>query len=143
MTSKSDLPLPDKRIPVVVFDLDGTLAESMWPHRREVGPPILEGVTMLRWYATQGYRCEIYTARPGVDQGIIWSWVLQHGLPVDVVTCGKPFGGLYIDDRAYCPDYTKTLPPVPLPLDEEEADGSGIDDWGEDEEPIIIGKDAA
>jgi hypothetical protein len=142
MTCKRDFPEPDKRIPIVVFDLDGTLAASVWPERHEVGPPILEGVVMLRHYAEMGYRCEILTARPECDVGVVWSWVLRYGLPVDAVTCGKPFGGLYIDDRSFCPDYTKDQPPRPLPLDEPEEEDDG---WGEDEEPIIIkvGEEAA
>ena len=118
---RNDLPVPDKRIPIVVFDLDGTLAVSRWPQRREVGPPILEGIVMLRHYADAGYRCEIYTARPEADYGAIWDWVRAWHLPVDAVTCGKVFGGLYIDDRAFCPEYTKRQPPVRLALDEEVA----------------------
>lgn len=77
---------------------------------------------MLRWYAEQGYRCEIYTARPACDRGAIWDWIRGWHLPVDAVTCDKPFGGLFIDDRAYCPDYTKRVLPVKLAYDEGDVD---------------------
>ncbi len=124
MTCKRNYPEPDKNIPIVVFDLDGTLAASVWPERREVGPPILEGVVMLRHYASMGYRCEVLTARPECDAGMIWSWVLRYNLPVDAVFCGKPFGGLYIDDRAFCPEFTTKQERFQLPKDVTE-DG----DW--------------
>lgn len=97
-------PEPDPKIPIVIFDLDGTLAYSVWPNRGQIGEPIPEGVEMLWYYARKGYRTEIYTARPHIDHGLIWNWVHNHGLPIDAVNCGKPFGGLYVDDRAYRPD---------------------------------------
>jgi len=113
------LPEPDPRIPIVVFDLDSTLATTTWPERYTIGPPIPEGVALLKHYAEQGYRIEILTARPHIDHGLIWHWIHQHKLPVDAVNCGKPFGGLYVDDRAYRPEYTVKREPEPQPEEEE------------------------
>lgn len=96
-------PDPDPKIPIVVFDLDGTLARSVWPNRGAIGAPIEQGIDLLRYYAKQGHRIEIYTARPRVDEDQIWWWVRYHGLPVDKVTCEKPFAGLYVDDRSFNP----------------------------------------
>jgi len=102
---RQDIPLVDEDIPIVIFDLDDTLAQSVWPSRRAVGPPIAEGVELLKHYAGLGFRVEIYTSRPKVDSLDIWDWVEQNDLPVDAVTCEKPFGGLYIDDRSWRPPY--------------------------------------
>ena len=117
---RKDFPPVDPAIPIVIFDLDGTLAVSAWPVRGAIGPPIPEGVEMLSHYAGLGYRTEIFTARPKIDKGLIWNWVHQHNLPVDAVTCGKAFGGLYIDDRAHCPEYAKSQKKfVPAPSEED------------------------
>ena len=46
----------------VGIDLDGTLAERIWPVEG-IGEPIAEGVTAARHYRREGYRIVIYTAR--------------------------------------------------------------------------------
>jgi len=129
---RTDLPPVDPAIPIVVFDLDSTLAESVWPVRGEIGPPIREGVELLLHYAGLGYRIEILTARPKIDKGLIWHWAHRHNLPVDAVTCNKAFGGLYVDDRAYCPEYTKSQkkfnPAVPPDLWKELEEEGEIED---------------
>jgi len=117
-----DYPDPDPNIPVVVVDLDSTIAETVWPIRGVIGPPIPEGVELLQHYGSKGYRIEVYTARPHIDKGVIWNWVHQWGLPVDAVHCNKPFGGLYVDDRAFKPEYTnhvKKFTPAEDWLDDE------------------------
>ncbi len=91
------------RIGRVVFDLDGTLARGKWPIRRVIGEPISEGVSLLRHYAELGYGIAIYTARPKVDEQAIWTWVVEHDLPVDEVFCEKPLADLYVDDRSWNP----------------------------------------
>ena len=102
-------PLPDPNIPIVGVDLDSTLAESVWPQRRVIGPPIPEGVELVRHYGGLGYRVVIYTARPAIDKEYIWAWVRYHDLPIDDVFTDKPFLGLLVDDRAWCPGYTKDV----------------------------------
>jgi hypothetical protein len=86
----------------VVFDLDGTLAESVWPDRGSIGDPIPEGVEMLKHYAGLGYSVVIDTARRPIDKDMIWAWVRKHRLPVDRVRTGRKIvAGLYVDDRAH------------------------------------------
>jgi len=121
MKLKFRLPDPDPNIPIVVFDLDGTLVESTWPHRFEIGPAINAGVDAMYHYANQGLRVEIHTARPERDHGLIWDWINKLYLPVDKVTCEKPFAGLYIDDRAWCPPWGKRREP-PVTVDDEWTD---------------------
>ena len=83
----------------VLFDLDGVLAVSIWPDRH-IGPPIREGIRMLKHYAEQGYKIVVYTSRPWHDQPLIRDWVkVESGFDVEVI-CGKPLATLYIDDRA-------------------------------------------
>lgn len=95
----------------VVFDLDGTLAHKRWPSP-EVGPPMVEGVELLYFYASDGYEVIIHTARPASHEKRIWEWLIEHRLDEFVydVVCGKPVAGLYIDDRAWRPLYTEIHP---------------------------------
>jgi len=86
-------------VPQVVFDLDGTLAETLWPKRLVIGDPIPEGVAMLKHYSNEGYGIVVYTSRPDHDKDHIWAWILKHKLPVDKLVTGKPIASWYIDDR--------------------------------------------
>jgi len=87
-------------VPQVVFDLDKTLAEGVWPQRLIIGAPIPEAIAMLKHYSEMGVGIVIYTSRPKTDEPHIWAWVLKHKLPVDKVVCGKPIASYYIDDKA-------------------------------------------
>lgn len=108
MTCGKPYPPVAKDHSTVVFDLDGTLAEGVWPDRTAIGEPIPEGVEMLRHYAGLGYSVVIDTARRPVDKEMIWEWVVKHDLPVDRVRCGRKIvAGLYVDDRAHKPDYAR------------------------------------
>jgi len=91
----------------VVFDLDGILAETTWPRRHEIGTPIPEGVEMLTHYADEGFVIIIYTSRPHEDESLVWRWVNENDLPVDQIVCGKPLAALYVDDRAYRPEWVE------------------------------------
>lgn len=85
----------------IVFDLDGCLAEDIWPVRHQIGNPIPEAVAMLKHYATAGFSICVHTARPAVDESVIWDWLLSNNIPCDKVRCNKPVGWLYVDDRGY------------------------------------------
>lgn len=87
-----------------MFDLDGVLAESVWPSR-DIGRPIPQGVEMLRHYASKGFSVTIWTARPGRDIEKIWEWVMSLSLPVEKIVCDKPQAALYVDDKAYRPEW--------------------------------------
>ena len=98
-------PEPDPGIPIVAIDLDGTIAYGQWPLRGVIGKPIPEGIEALKHYAAKGYRVIVCTARPKIDEPLIWEWIQQHSLPVDAVECEKTFAGLYLDDRAARPSW--------------------------------------
>jgi phosphoglycolate phosphatase-like HAD superfamily hydrolase len=88
----------------VMFDLDGTLAESAKPYHH-IGDPIPEMVELLHSYVAKGVPCSIFTSRPESHRGLINSWLIDHGLD-DLfyqVICDKPVFGLLIDDRSYNP----------------------------------------
>lgn len=100
-------PLPDLEwagpFGVVVFDLDGTLAEPTWPQRHTIGDPIPQGLSALRHYAEQGLVIIVHTSRPLDDLDLIWDWLESWDLPVDRVICNKPLAALYVDDRGWRP----------------------------------------
>ncbi len=103
-----DLPDPAPGLPVVVIDLDGTLAESTWPSPT-IGAPLKEGVdALVRWRA-RGCQIVIWTARPESHRGRIQRWLTEQGLAdlVFDVQCDKPIGGLYVDDRAWRPPWSE------------------------------------
>lgn len=91
----------------VVFDLDGTLAVSVWPESR-IGAAMQDGVDALLHYVEEGYEVVIWTSRPASHEERIWRWLRDHGLENAVydVVCGKPQAGLYLDDRAVTPAWT-------------------------------------
>lgn len=85
----------------VVFDLDGTLAEPVWPARGKVGEPIEKGIALLFEYWERGWYITIDSARRKIDEPVVWEWVKKHKLPVDQVRCGRKLvADEYVDDRA-------------------------------------------
>lgn len=103
----------DGRLPVV-FDLDGTLAEATWPSNH-VGAPIRPGIELMLEYSSRGYAIVIHTARPTSHEERIWRWLedLQLQNVVFNVICGKPLGCMYVDDRAFRPDFVDELEAEP------------------------------
>lgn len=97
----NEYPRVEENFGTVVFDLDGTIAGSVWPEREILGAPIKEGVRMLKYYANLGYTIIVHTARRKADEDMIWAWIKHNQLPVDRVICEKPIAGLYVDDRGY------------------------------------------
>lgn len=97
---------PSGTVDRICFDLDGVLAQGVWPEPR-VGPPILEGVALLRRYAAAGFECIIFTSRPADHKQMIYNWLLEHGLEEYVyeVRTDKPLAALYVDDKAYRPEF--------------------------------------
>lgn len=91
----------EEHFDVVVFDLDGVLAEGVWPERDRIGDPIPAGIKLLKSYAKRGYTVIIDSARRKWDEGMVIDWVKLHNLPVDIVRCGVKFKAkYYYDDRA-------------------------------------------
>jgi len=87
----------------VNVDLDGTLANSVWP-APYVGPLIPDGFKLVQHYYLQGYEVVIFTSRPESHRPRIMEWLRQVGLYEYVydIICGKPLG-LTIDDRSANP----------------------------------------
>lgn len=106
---------------VVVCDLDDTIC---FPNHNEIdtykkyglAKPNLPMIDRLRRYRECGDIIIIYTARRMVthnghldailaDVGdITEKWLNDHSVPYDQLKFGKPFGDVYIDDKAMRPD---------------------------------------
>lgn len=99
---------------VVVFDLDGTLADYSqgWQGIYKIGRPLTKGVKLAFKLANLGYRIIIYTCRtnPDLNTGytqdqlvrIVKYWLDKYLVPYDEIYVGpgKPHASAYIDDRA-------------------------------------------
>ena len=99
-----EYPEPEEGLQWVMVDLDGTLAEGVWPNDH-IGAPLPHAEEMLEHYYYD-YRIAIYTARGWNDLHKIEAWLKETRLGdwVDAVICGKPVAGLYIDDRSWNPN---------------------------------------
>jgi hypothetical protein len=97
-------PKPQGDIMRVCIDFDGTLAESVWPHRGP-GKLIRRGADIVLHYFYAGYEVIVFTARPKSHRKLIEGWLEENGLGhyIYEVRCDKPVSGLYIDDRAFNP----------------------------------------
>lgn len=96
------LPAHDPALPVVAFDLDGTLAADTWPSPR-VGLADHDALDALVEYYEAGCEVIVFTARPESHFPRIWRWLEQHGVAQCVydVTNRKPVASVYLDDRAH------------------------------------------
>lgn len=101
-------PAPGRSVPAVCFDLDGTLAEDVWPEPH-IGDPITDGVEALRHYFDEGYAIYIYTARPKSHEPLIVKWLEHVGIASLVydIRCEKPIADMYVDDRAWHPPWAQ------------------------------------
>ena len=89
---------------IVCIDLDGTLAESVWPVPG-IGKLMSGAEDMLKFYFHK-HAITIYTARPWSHEAAIWAWLKKNKLDhmVYSVVCGKPIACLYIDDKSWNPN---------------------------------------
>jgi hypothetical protein len=112
-------PKPVDGLPIVIIDFDGVLAENIWPNPG-IGAPIKKGISMVIHYAKAGNEIIVHTSRPHSHAQRIWGWLTQVGLSTHVydVVCGKPRGGLYVDDRAWNP--SDRLDPNLIPFENVE-----------------------
>lgn len=83
----------------LAVDLDGTIAQSNWPHSTLPGMPIHKNVAKLIEAAFEGYKIVIHTARPWGDYEVIEWWLNQYRVPWHRIVCGKLLAARYIDDR--------------------------------------------
>jgi hypothetical protein len=100
-----NFPRPPDGYDWVCIDLDGTLAERVWPEVF-IGDPLPQAHSLIEYYQEAGHKVMIYTARSWQDYRLIEGWFEEWGLPKpDAIVCGKPVAALYIDDRGWCPPW--------------------------------------
>jgi len=94
-------PPHDPQLPVICVDLDGTLAESVWPSPA-VGPLDLDALRLVQHYYEEGCEVHILTARPESHFPRIWKWLEKHAIDhmIYTVTNRKPVARWYFDDRS-------------------------------------------
>ena len=91
-------PIPDV-LTWVSIDLDGCLAESVWPELG-IGEPIDRNVEQLIEVYKAGYNIMIHTSRHWGDYAMIEKWLDIHNIPYKMIVCGKPLVHRYFDDKA-------------------------------------------
>jgi hypothetical protein len=90
---------PDSEHSTVMIDFDGVLSESSGPYLRgHFGPPLPEGLKLLRLCLQHKYNVVIFTARKETD--LVANWLREQGFPHMYVTNHKIPASSYIDDRA-------------------------------------------
>lgn len=80
-------------------DLDGTLAEPVWPDPG-IGRPIHRNIDKLEELVSAGKKIVIHTSRPSSDFELIESWLIHYHVPFDRIVTGKELAHRYIDDKA-------------------------------------------
>jgi hypothetical protein len=80
-------------------DLDGTLAEEVWPDTG-IGEPIRVNVTKLKEAVRVGYKAVIHTSRSWESYELIESWLEANDVPFSRIVCGKVLCAAYIDNKA-------------------------------------------
>jgi hypothetical protein len=98
-TKEHSLTHPDSEDATVLIDFDGVLSESSGPYERgHFGPPIPEGIKLLRLCLQHNYNVVIFTARKETD--LVANWLRDQGFPHMYVTNHKIPASSYVDDRA-------------------------------------------
>ena len=92
--------ISNERLKWIGIDLDGTLAEFIWPDRGigPIKPGAKEAVDKL---IDAGYKIVIFTARQWSFYESIEKWCHDNGLRVKGIICGKPLFRWFIDDRNF------------------------------------------
>ena len=90
---------PDSEDTTVCLDFDGVLNKSEGPYQpAHFGPPIKEGLKLLKMCMAAGYSVVILTARKETD--LVAGWFRDQGFPHMYVTNRKVPASSYVDDRA-------------------------------------------
>lgn len=100
--------IPNKRKPFgrVGIDLDGTLAELIWP-KEGIGKVNKSFLPVVEYYKKKKIPMEIFTANSDKKREAIGNWLKDNGFSrwIKRVQCGKPGFDVMWDDRAanpYC-----------------------------------------
>ena len=100
---------PRERLEWIAVDLDGTLAEDVWPNPG-IGEPIRVNVVKVRELHRAGWKIVIHTARGWEAYELIEAWLLANDVPFSRIVCGKLLAALYVDDRARHSDEASWVP---------------------------------
>lgn len=99
MTEAFEVPEREtERLLWVGLDLDGTLAESVWP-ARGIGRPIRLAVVKVKELIAKGYKPVLYSARPWSDYEMVEAWLAEHDIPITRILLGKPLFAAFVDDK--------------------------------------------
>ena len=91
---------PNDKLKHVGVDLDGCLAESIWPDPG-IGAPIKKTVDFVKHLTQKGYKIIIFTSRASAEYKDIKSWLEDHNIPFVWILTGKPLMAAYIDDKNF------------------------------------------
>lgn len=91
---------PDDKLNHVGVDLDGCLAEAIWPEVG-IGKPIQKTVDFVKDLSKRGYKIIIFTARGSSEFKDIKKWLNDYDVPFEWILTGKPLMAAYIDDRNF------------------------------------------
>jgi len=100
-----------------VVDFDDTLCQHFGPDTSDIegGVPNLPLINKLNELFDKGYEISIFTARGHFSAPIredaiamyrprIKAWLEKHGVKYNELSFNKPYGIIYIDDKAMRPD---------------------------------------
>lgn len=89
---------PSSELTWVGYDLDGCLAESIWP-KLGIGKPIQQTVDQLISDVNEGLKPIIFTSRAHGEYKDIAMWLGDHDIPYHWIITGKPLLRYYYDDK--------------------------------------------
>ena len=88
----------------VVFDIDGVLAMEPptvnWYERYPECPPNPDAIEVVNTLMDDGHEVVLHTARWEEDREVTVEWLKEHGVRYTALVMGKPFGVVYVDDKA-------------------------------------------
>lgn len=102
---------PEDGLKWLAVDLDGTLAEFVWPDPG-VGAPIPSAVRKVKEAVAAGWKVVIHTSRPWDNYEMIEMWLNQNEIPFHSILCAKLLAAAYIDDRNINPRAKSWIPKV-------------------------------
>lgn len=92
------LGIPNDKLKWIGVDLDGTLAQFIWP-KPGIGEPMPGAVEAMQKIHESGDKIIIYTSRSWGEYCAIEDWCNDHKIPFSRISCGKPLFKYVIDDK--------------------------------------------
>jgi len=85
-----------------VVDLDGVLCDDVgWDVDDYINrKPNKKNIEIINKLKKKGNRIIIFTSRPWGMYEVTTTWLKQHSVKYDILIMGKPYGDVYIDDKA-------------------------------------------